>query len=66
MLPEIRRIYEYHDWANHQVLDAASGLTDSELEAEIGGSFPTFIDTLRHILMVEFLFILRWQELPPR
>jgi uncharacterized damage-inducible protein DinB len=66
LLPEIRRIYEYHDWANHQVLDAADLLTDSELEAEIGGSFSTFIDTLRHILMVEFLFIRRWQELPPQ
>jgi uncharacterized damage-inducible protein DinB len=66
LLPEIRRIYEYHDWANHHALDAGSRLTDSELEAEIGGSFSTFINTLRHILMVEFLFILRWQELPPR
>ncbi|MBN1567139.1 MAG: DinB family protein [Acidobacteria bacterium] len=66
MLQNIRRIYEYHDWANHNVLDTASKLTISEQEVELGGSFSTFMETLRHILMVEFLFIRRWQELPPR
>ena len=66
LLPEIRRIYEYHDWANHNVLDAAGKLTISEQKLELGGSFSTFMETLRHILMVEFLFIGRWQELPPR
>lgn len=63
MLSEIRKIYQYHDWANHQVLDAASLLTISEQQAELGGSFLSFMETLRHILRVEFLFINRWQEL---
>ena len=66
MLPEIRKIYTYHDWANHQVLNAANLLDVSEQEAESGGSFKNFMETLKHILFVEFLFISRWQELPPR
>lgn len=66
MLKEIRKIYEYHDWANHKILEAASALTTSEQESDLGGSFPTFMKTLRHILMVEFLFISRWKEQPPR
>jgi uncharacterized damage-inducible protein DinB len=66
VLNEIRRIYEYHDWANHQVLDAAGGLTAYEERVDLAGSFSTFIQTLRHILLVEFLFISRWQDLPPR
>lgn len=66
LLPEIRKIYEYHDWANHQILDAARRLNISEQEAELGGSFKNFIGTLKHILLVEFLFISRWQELPLR
>lgn len=66
MIKEIRKIYEYHDWANHKILDAASMLTVSEQEFDLGGSFSTFMKTLRHILLVEFLFISRWQELPLR
>jgi uncharacterized damage-inducible protein DinB len=66
LLQTIRRIYAYHDWANHNVLGTANELTISEQEAELGGSFSTYMETLRHILMVEFLFIRRWQELPPR
>jgi uncharacterized damage-inducible protein DinB len=66
LIEEIRRICEYHDWANHQVLDSAGMLSVSEQNVNTGGSFSTFIETLRHILLVEFLFVYRWQELPPR
>lgn len=66
MLKEILGIYEYHDWANHKILETAGTLTASEQEFDLGGSFPTFMKTLRHILMVEFLFISRWKEQPPR
>ncbi len=136
MPQNIRRIYEYHDWANHKglsmnnvctlllaprlagqaratsmlacmqgasnkagepagrkpagarrlasvrpalapkckryslpgpnVLDAASQLAIPEQEAQLGGSFSTFIETLRRLLTVEFLFLRRWQELPPQ
>jgi uncharacterized damage-inducible protein DinB len=66
LLEEIRKIYEYHDWANHQVLDAARTLTPSEQEADLGGSFPTFMKTLKHNLLVESLFIRRWQEQLPQ
>jgi hypothetical protein len=34
LLAEIRKIYDYHDWANHQVLEAATKLTISEQESE--------------------------------
>jgi uncharacterized damage-inducible protein DinB len=66
LIEEIRQIYEYHDWANHKVLDSASMLSASEQNMNAGGSFPTFIEALRHILLVEFLFIHRWQGQPPR
>jgi uncharacterized damage-inducible protein DinB len=66
LLKEIRKIYEYHDWANHKILEAVSELTASERESDLGGSFPTIMKTLRHILKVEFLFISRWKEQLPR
>lgn len=66
MLKEIKKIYEYHDWANHKILEAASGLTPAEQGTDLGGSFSTFMKTLSHILLVEFLFINRWKEQQPR
>jgi len=63
-LAEIRKIYDYHDWANRQVLEAATTLTVSEQEMGLGGSFASLIETLRHILLVEFLFLRRWRGLP--
>jgi uncharacterized damage-inducible protein DinB len=66
MLEEIRKIYEYHDWANKKILDAANALTSAEREIDLGGSFSTFMKTLSHIVMVEFLFIGRWKQQPPR
>jgi uncharacterized damage-inducible protein DinB len=66
LLEEIGKVYEYHDWANHQVLDAAETLTLSDQEADLGGSFPTFMKTLKHNLLVEALFIRRWQEQLPQ
>jgi uncharacterized damage-inducible protein DinB len=66
LIEEIRQIYQYHDWANHKVLDSANMLSASEQNMKAGGSFSTFIETLKHILLVEFLFVHRWQELPPR
>jgi uncharacterized damage-inducible protein DinB len=66
LLREIKKIYEYHDWANRQILDAVETLTPSELGADLGGSFPTLMETLQHNLLVEALFIRRWQEQPPQ
>jgi uncharacterized damage-inducible protein DinB len=66
LLEEIRKIHEYHDWATRKILEAAGTLTVSEQESDLGGSFSTFIKTLQHILVVEFLFIDRWKQQPPR
>ena len=33
-LEQIRALYQYNEWANNQVLDAASGLSEEELSQE--------------------------------
>jgi uncharacterized damage-inducible protein DinB len=64
MLDMIRQEYEYHDWANHQILDVARGLDQAQLQANLGGSFNSLMKTLSHILLVEMLFVKRLQKLP--
>lgn len=61
MIRQIEAVYDYHDWANRQFLAAARALPAGELERELGGSFATYLKTLRHILFVELLFLGRWQ-----
>jgi uncharacterized damage-inducible protein DinB len=61
MNQRIETVFEYHDWANRQFVAAARSLPDAELERELGGSFKTYLKTLRHILFVELLFLGRWQ-----
>ncbi len=63
MIPELRRIFDYHDWATDQVLAAAETCSEADLRREIGGSFPSVLTTLAHIARVEWLFIRRWKEL---
>ena len=61
MLKRIAAIFKYHDWANHQILEATRSLSPEELERDLGGSFPTCLKTLRHIVFVETLFFDRWR-----
>lgn len=61
MIRQIEAVFEYHDWANRQFVAAARALPAGELERELGGSFATYLKTLRHILFVELLFLGRWQ-----
>ena len=61
MIQRIAAVFEYHDWANRRFVAEARALPAGELERELGGSFGTYLKTLRHILFVERLFLGRWQ-----
>lgn len=65
MVEEIRELYEYNRWANHRVLEAASGLTAEEFARDLRSSFPSVRDTLVHILGAEWIWLSRWQGTSP-
>lgn len=57
-------MYKYHHWANTNILNAVKNLSSSELDLDLGGSFPTIRGTLLHMLWVELMFMRRWRGQP--
>ena len=44
-------------WANHRLLKAAGRLSPEELAAPRTGFFPSILETLNHILMVDWFYV---------
>jgi uncharacterized damage-inducible protein DinB len=63
---EIRQLFDYSEWANAQVLDAAARLTAEEFTRDLGNSFPSVRDTLAHMLFAEWVWLRRWKGESPR
>jgi uncharacterized damage-inducible protein DinB len=64
---DVRRLYDYTDWANERMLGAIAGLSDEQFARDIVSSYRSIRDTLAHIAVAEFLWLRRWMgESPPR
>ena len=59
-IDEVRRLYAFNRWANLRFLDALDGLSDEELGRNMGGSFPSAVGTLVHLLGAEWIWLERW------
>lgn len=64
-LEDFRRLYDYNSWANHRTLEACAPLTDEQFTRDLHSSFRSLRDTLAHILLVEWLWLERWQGRSP-
>ncbi|MBX3403100.1 MAG: DinB family protein [Phycisphaeraceae bacterium] len=62
-LPLLARLFEYSDWANAQVLSAAAGLSDEQLDRplEIGPGPGTLRRVLMHTWAGEDTWLRRWR-----
>jgi uncharacterized damage-inducible protein DinB len=60
-----RRLYDYNSWANHRTLEACAALNDEQFTRDLHSSFRSVRDTLAHILLVEWLWLERWQGRSP-
>lgn len=62
-LPLLARLFEYSDWANAQVLSAAAGLSDEQLDRplEIGPGAGSLRRVLMHTWAGEDMWLRRWQ-----
>jgi uncharacterized damage-inducible protein DinB len=56
----IRALYDYNKWANNQVLDAASRLSDDELTRSQGASFDSIEQNMGHIVAAQMNWLERW------
>ncbi len=64
-LSEIERLIRYNEWANARVFGALEGLEGHEIEAKVASSFSSIRKTLAHIVMVEWVWLRRWQGESP-
>ena len=58
----ILNLYEYNEWANNLVLNAASGLSEEQLRLERGASFGSMVENLRHIVQAQHGWLSFWTD----
>jgi uncharacterized damage-inducible protein DinB len=63
---QVRALYEYNEWADNHVLDAAARLSPEELALDRGASFGSVRDNLAHIASAQLVWSSRWLGEPAR
>ncbi len=58
----IRNLYEYNEWANGRLLEAASKLSEEELAREMGASYGSVQGSLGHLAGAQIVWLARWSE----
>jgi len=62
---EIELLYRYNRWANATQLKAVAPLSPDQLSKKLGGSFPSVLETLVHIMGAEWVWLMRWKGTSP-
>jgi len=65
-LSDIRRAFDYTEWANDLALKAAAGLSDEHLRRDFGISHKSIFGTLLHMAGAEWIWLERWNGRSPR
>lgn len=53
MATKLAEFFQYNLWANQQLLDACTTLTDAQLDAKMIGTFGSIRETLLHLFQAE-------------
>lgn len=62
---EIRELFDYTEWANNLVLDAAQKLTSDQLHEDVGISHRSILNTMAHMAGAEWVWLERWHGHSP-
>jgi uncharacterized damage-inducible protein DinB len=62
---EIQELFDYTEWANGLVLDAAEKLTPDQLLKDVGISHHSILGTLSHMAGAEWIWLERWHGRSP-
>ncbi|MCE7963585.1 MAG: hypothetical protein DYH05_13995, partial [Acidobacteria bacterium ACB1] len=64
-LADIKRLFDYTEWANALAMDAATRLSDEELRHDFGISHKSIFGTLLHMAGAEWIWLERWNGRSP-
>jgi uncharacterized damage-inducible protein DinB len=64
-LPDIRRLFDYTEWANSLAMEAANRLADEDLRRDFGVSHRSIFGTLTHTAGAEWVWLERWNGHSP-
>jgi uncharacterized damage-inducible protein DinB len=64
-LSDIRRLFDYTEWANDLAMKAANRLTDEDLRRDVGVSHASIFGTLAHTAGAEWIWLERWNGRSP-
>jgi len=64
-LSDIRRLFDYTEWANDLALNAAANLSDEHLRHDFGISHKSIFGTLVHMAGAEWIWWERWNGRSP-
>jgi uncharacterized damage-inducible protein DinB len=62
---DIRQLFDYTEWANARVMDAAADLSDDDLRHDFGTSYKSIFGTLLHMAGAEWIWLERWNGRAP-
>jgi uncharacterized damage-inducible protein DinB len=58
-------LYDFNAWADRRTLEACSALSEAQFTQDLGNSFASIRDTLAHIMLVEWVWLERWNNRAP-
>lgn len=64
-LTTIGELYRYNSWANDQVLDAVSRVSQGDFTRDLKSSHGSTRDTLTHVVWSEWIWLQRWNGMSP-
>src|SRR5688572_4735180 len=64
-LSDIKRLFDYTEWANDLAMDAADQLTDEDLRRDVSVSHHSILGTLVHMAGAEWIWLERWNGRSP-
>jgi uncharacterized damage-inducible protein DinB len=64
-LQDAVNLYDFNAWADRRTLEACAALSDAQFVQDLGNSFPSIRDTLAHVMLVEWVWLERWNNRAP-
>ena len=62
---DIRHLFDYTEWANQLVMDAAAKLSEIDRQRDVGISHKSIFGTLLHMAGAEWIWLERWNGRSP-